>query len=492
MARPDRVSRTLFAQEQNEPLLLELPNVIGVATGQRQTGGEFTDEICVQVFVQRKLSQDQLSDWEMVPDRVAGYETERIRTDVIEITLPEALQDTTRYRPVRGGVSIGPESSVSAGTLGGWACDDTDDTIVLLTNNHVISNLDTMPAARRIVQPGRLDGGTLPDDLIGQLKRDVSLTTVANPPTAGLPAVTQVDAAIGTIEVGRQDQVVDIGPAVYEVQAPAVNMDVQKRGRTTRQTTNGRITTINGTFNVTYRNRTRLGRIGNTFVVTSTDGNPFSNAGDSGSLVFNQAEGRVQGTRPVVGLLYAGGTLQDGTPVTLANDINAVFGALQLSTVCTCVVRAMLRSVFSPRRAADLGVTSTGLLLRFKEQQLRILRESILRATPFGRVLDELVTTRAAEVGSLLTEDEEAFGLAVTLLEPWIYKFTNLAILEARIDEETVANTERLVRYLGRKRRHLRPELDGVMQAVQAMAGVPVRRLLQQGGKKPPPPRKRR
>jgi hypothetical protein len=482
MARPEKFSRIMFAQEQHERSLLGLPNVLGVASGRRQRGGKFTDELCVQVFVQRKLPEAELSDWARVPDHVVGYQGERVRTDVIVMSVPDAQQDTTRYRPVRGGVSIGPESSVSAGTLGGWACDNTDDTIVLLSNNHVISNLDTMPAAGRIVQPGRLDGGTLPGDVIGDLKRHIALATVANPPTAGLPAVTQVDAAVGTIDVARQDQVVDIGPAVYEVQAPAVDMDVQKRGRTTRLTTNGRITSVNGTFNVTYRNRTRLGRIANTFVVTSTDGNEFSRPGDSGSLIFNQAEGQVQGTRPVVGLLYAGGTLGDGTPVTLGNDINAVFGALNLSTVCTCVVRALLRSLSSSGRQLD--DRSASRFMRFKESQLRSLREQILRASPFGKVLDGLMTVHAAEVGSLLTEDEEAFGLAVRLLEPWVYKVTNLEILDAEVDEQTLANAEDLVRYIVRQRRDLRAELEGALNSAKAMRGVPVRRLLREAARK--------
>jgi hypothetical protein len=76
-----------------------------------------------------------------------------------------------------------------------------------------------MPAARRIVQPSRLDGGTLPGDVIGSLKRHVPLATVANPPGKPLPSVTAVDAAIGSIVAERTDEVLQIGPGIYEVQA---------------------------------------------------------------------------------------------------------------------------------------------------------------------------------------------------------------------------------------------------------------------------------
>ena len=80
----------------------------------------------------------------MIPDELAGP-SGAAATDVVEVYGVRALQDTTRYRPVPGGCSIGPEQSVSAGTLGGFACDNADDGIVLLSNNHVISNLDTLP-----------------------------------------------------------------------------------------------------------------------------------------------------------------------------------------------------------------------------------------------------------------------------------------------------------------------------------------------------------
>ena len=223
--------------------------------------------------------------------------------------MPEALQDTTRYRPVPGGCSIGPEATVSAGTLGGWACDERDETTVMVSNNHVISNLDAMPTLRRIVQPARLDGGVLPGDVIGRLKRHQQVNTVANPPTVPVPT-SVVDAAIGSIDAGIDidHDVLAIGPAIYELRAPALNMNVQKRGRTTQLTTNGRVTTVGATFTCTYRNRTRISQIQNAFRITSTDGNPFGSPGDSGSLIFDQAAGQLNGTRPVVGLLYAGGT----------------------------------------------------------------------------------------------------------------------------------------------------------------------------------------
>ena len=480
MSNGDDFTRVLHAQEQNQERLLELPAVIGVASGPRVKRGKRTRELCVQVFVERKRPLEAIGAAERVPPTLSagGQSADAVATDVIEITPPQEHQDTTRYRPVPGGSSIGPESSISAGTLGGWACDNRDDSVVLLSNNHVISGLDTMPVARRIVQPARLDGGVLPGDVIGSLKRHVALATVANPPGMPLPAATAVDAAIGTIDVDRDDDVLQIAPAIYELQAPAVDMDVQKRGRTTRLTTNGRVFSVNGTFTIRYRNGTRLGRVANTFLIRSTDGNTFSRAGDSGSLIFNQREGALRGTRPVVGLLYAGGSFDDGTPFTLACDINAVFGAMNLTTVCTCVVRAILRSVFG---SLAIDEAAEHRLVRSKERQLRALRSRVVRKTKFGKAFDDFVSAEAPALAKALMEDDEAFGLAVRALEPWLSRRTTLDMLEAEVDPETVATVRRLTKVLGSSAKGVRPQLAAIAAAVEKAEGRTVGELLRKG-----------
>jgi hypothetical protein len=459
----ESVIATMAAQEQVEEDLMQLPNVIGVGTGLRVRGGRMTDELCVQVLVDKKMPPETLAPSETVPKRVPGP-LQDAATDVLQVTI-EPQQDTGRYRPVPGGISIGPEASVSAGTLGGWACDSTDDTTVFLTNNHVISGLDTMPVLRRVVQPGRLDGGVLPADIIGRLKRDVIVNTVPNVAGA-MPPLSVVDAAIGTIDVDLTHNIRQLNvPAIYEVQAPALRMNVQKRGRTTRLTTNGQITTINTTILITYRNRTRLGQIQNSFIITSTDGNLFSNAGDSGSLILNQARGQLQGTFPVVGLLYGGGTNQFGTPITIANDINAVLGALNLETICTCVARAIIRAVFGAREAS--GAVLRPELVR-KEKQLRRLRDQIARAGRFGAAIDELITQEAAGVGRVLAEDEKAFAHLVRALRPFVEKPSNEELLRTALSRETV---ESLLKFSSRVTAGSR-DLSGKLSLVKEVASA--------------------
>lgn len=479
MARPSRENVVRYAQEANQEQLLALANVVGVGTGLRIRNGESTDEICVQVFVERKLTPEALDAWQTVPATVPGYEGANVRSDVVAALVPYALQDTTRYRPVPGGCSIGPEATVSAGTLGGWACDERDETTVMVSNNHVISNLDTMPTLRRIVQPARLDGGVLPGDVIGRLKRHQQVNTVANPPTVPIPT-SVVDAAIGSIDAGIDidHDVLAIGPAIYELRSPALNMNVQKRGRTTQLTTNGRITTVGATFNCTYRNRTRISQIQNAFRITSTDGNPFGSPGDSGSLIVDQAAGQLNGTRPVVGLLYAGGTFTTppNLPFTDANDINAVFGALDLTTVCDCVVRAIIRAIFG-RGAADEG-SATGL-----ERQLRRLRAR-LADTEFGTAIDDLVTREAAIAGRILASDDEAFELAVKVLQPLAGRASLTKLLETPLDDETVAAVGRLTALFGRHDRRLGREVKMIHGVLRGLQGSTFGEVLKAAGPK--------
>jgi Peptidase family S64 len=481
MANPDRVARVSAAQELHAERLLKFPNVVGTGTGYRQLRGRFGNEVCVQVFVQGKFDPSELPEWAVVP-REVHLRDERVRVDVIDVGFVFAAQDTTRYRPVPGGCSIGHQDRIDASTLGGWACDLRDSTIVILTCNHCISNLSVASAPAGILQPGRLDGGVIPGDLIGALKRFVPMTT-GTPPVA----VTAVDAAIGTITANRTDDVLQIGPAIYELGTPALGMAVQKRGRTTRFTTNGTITSVNVQVTVNYG--TTSGLIGNAFIVTSTDGNAFANRGDSGSLIFDQRQGLLNNTRPVVGMFFA---VSNGGVTTWHNDINVVFQQLNLTTICDCAIRALIAAIGGASRGSAGSDTAADSELRKKERQLRRFRDQIMAETPFGKKVVDFVESEAADLLGAIVEDEEAFGLAVRTFDPWIQQRTNADILDAELDPETVANLGRLTDRIGKVAPRLRGQLRAMKASVAAVEGMRVRELLEAGKLQPARPRKRR
>jgi hypothetical protein len=469
MTTHEEIRGILRAQELNTERLLSLPNVVGTGTGYRQQKGEFTDEVVVQTFVQQKYPVDHLPDWAIVPREVTGPEGEPIPIDVIEVGFVYAAVDPTRYRPVPGGCSIGHQNSVDASTLGGWACDLADDSVVLLTCNHCIANLSVASVPGGIVQPGRLDGGAVPGDLIGQLKRFVPITTGAS--CMGLP-VTPVDAAIGTITEPRTDEVIDIGPAIYELGAPTLEMAVHKRGRTTEYTNNGVITSVNVQVCVNYGGV--LGVIGNAFIVTSTDGAAFANRGDSGSLIFDQSPGELEGTFPVVGMFFA---VSNGGITTWHNDINVIFDQLRLTTLCDCAARALIEAISGTSERTERQVVRRDIV-REKDLQLRRLRARVLRGTSFGKLAEEYLVPETAHLARVIMEDDEAFGLAVKTLRPWVLQRTNFDILESELDEETVENFGRLADRVAEVHPDLKRKMRTMKLSLAAVKGKQVRQVL--------------
>ena len=116
-----------------------------IGIGRKLVAGRKTDTLALRVYVAEKRPLSELEPEELVPSsvRFLSRKAERestLQTDVIETPppRPEAIDPETRIRPVPGGVSGG--ISGSTGTIGGWVWDLTDDTIVLLSNNHVLLN----------------------------------------------------------------------------------------------------------------------------------------------------------------------------------------------------------------------------------------------------------------------------------------------------------------------------------------------------------------
>jgi len=78
----------------------------------------------------------------------------------------------------------------------------------------------------------------------------------------------------------------------------------------------------------------------------------FSAKGDSGSLIVTQ-----DSCPQAVGLLFAGGTLQNGTPVTIANPISAVLSGLKVSMVGGCTVAAAADGATADVMAGNVGMS---------------------------------------------------------------------------------------------------------------------------------------
>jgi hypothetical protein len=280
-------------------------NIVGVGVGEKISGGQYTGEQCVTVYVVAKAPKRSLAASAMVPETVRG-----VRTDVIATGEIHAFPFRGRYRPAQGGVSVG-HIRITAGTLGCLV--GRGKNLYILSNNHVLANVNSGHIGDAIVQPGPYDGGHAPADTIARLSQfvPINFSGGVNIVDCAIAQTTPELVARTNIAYGR------IGSPPI---APVISMLVKKGGRTT-QFTRGRITDVSATIRVGYGTAgTALFR--NQIVIVSLTSAPFSQGGDSGSLIVTDS-----GARPT-GLLFAG-----STTTTIANKITDVLAALSVSIV---------------------------------------------------------------------------------------------------------------------------------------------------------------
>ena len=322
------------AKRQYASNLLSRRNVVACGVGFKESEGQLSDEPCVVVSVTRKLPKAQLSPEDLVPQFL-----DSVKTDVQEMGVFHAwqLEPKDRHRPFMPGVSCG-HAYVSAGTFGCLVRRGED--LFILSNNHVLANIDKASRGDAIIQPGRYDGGTLADK-IAVLEEWVPLQTGSEEsdcPWANSAAelLTSVASAVGSnsrlVAVSEQaaDNKVDcaiarplspdlVRPGILGIGIPkgvrvgTLGMQVQKSGRTTGRTL-GQIRQVEVTVQVGYRGR-------DVTFVSQFMATGMSAGGDSGAAVLDME-------RYVVGLLFAG---SDGA--TLINPIRAVLSALNVQIV---------------------------------------------------------------------------------------------------------------------------------------------------------------
>ena len=211
-------------------------------------------------------------------------------------------------RPVPIGVSTGhPE--VTAGTIGARVTDGSN--VYALSNNHVYANENSAVIGNAVIQPGKIDGGSSPDDDIGTLAAFVPIDFSGG--------VNYVDAAIALSSLAWLDNTTPpdgYGAPKSTIADASIGMKVLKYGRTTGQT-KGRVYAINVTADVGYDSV--VARFENQIVITP---GTFSAGGDSGSLIVVDSKRTNDHHKPVA-LLFAG-----SSQYTIANPIGLVLDAL--------------------------------------------------------------------------------------------------------------------------------------------------------------------
>jgi GH25 family lysozyme M1 (1,4-beta-N-acetylmuramidase) len=188
---------------------------------------------------------------------------------------------TKRIRPIYGGLSVS-HKDVTAGTISLIVRDKTTKELLLLSNNHILANLNKGKKGDAIVQPGIADGGNVSTDTVGYLERFVEMRDGATADCAIAKLTSKDISRYGILSLGD----------VWFLENPKVSMAIEKFGRTTGFTT-GKVTAINGTFKV---------GAGNTqYTVKEVFTSDIrSSGGDSGSALAERY------TAKLLGILFAG------------------------------------------------------------------------------------------------------------------------------------------------------------------------------------------
>ncbi len=173
------------------------PNIAGAGFGRRVVGRGAPECPALVVYVHKKLSMSLIPPSVRLPRKIY-IGNDFIEVDVVE-TGPFYTQSFTgRERPAPSGISIG-HTNITAGTLGCLVNDNTDGTLCILSNNHILADANGASIGDPSIQPGDADGGSSPADDIATLKRFI---------TVDCAGTNRVDAAIA--EVINKADVVDM------------------------------------------------------------------------------------------------------------------------------------------------------------------------------------------------------------------------------------------------------------------------------------------
>jgi hypothetical protein len=307
--------------------MLKCDCINGYGLGVKRTSGrEKKDQLAIIVFVNKKLSLrnlplvNRIPQQIRIPDSRAPGGVLEFFTDVQEARF-SSLEYISKMRPAKSGISIG-HIDITAGTLGGLVRDSQSSKTVILSNNHVLANSNDGTVGDSILQPGPYDGGTDPADRIATLTRFVPIDFSEE-------GENRVDCAIAT-PVSPNDvlwNTIDIGPATPAEKRNLGDSDIglyaHKTGRTTEHT-QGYVQAVFATVQVKYDLFQKATFVDQIIVSQSPNEEPFSQGGDSGSLVYDY-------DNKCIGLLFAGSEASEDEPArTIVNPMGYVMQELKI------------------------------------------------------------------------------------------------------------------------------------------------------------------
>jgi hypothetical protein len=287
----------------------DAPSTVALGIAPRKKG-----DFRLAVRVQKRAFESS-REVELITKQAKGEVDIRYVGRVGKLTTPWHQQ---RQRPLLIGCSVG-HLQITAGTIGCFVQPRGGGSLCILSNNHVLANENRAKKGDAVLQPGALDGGAKPDDVVAKLLHFVRLKR---------PGINFVDCATAEITgdpgvnltklrglgkfAGLGDAFVDEGQAVSKI------------GRTTGLT-HGTVTAFE-LDNVVVRFDVGNVRFDNQIEIEGSGNKAFSDGGDSGSVIVDAA-------KRGVALLFAGsdqgGT--NGKGLTYANPLRMVLDALKVN-----------------------------------------------------------------------------------------------------------------------------------------------------------------
>jgi hypothetical protein len=296
-------ARFLAAYDAVADELGRIPGVVEVGIGLRRRGGRLLEEPAFIVSVQEKRPESELPPDQIVPRTIHGFPT-----DVEVYRPPKPLlgfndeKDKKNYKTKVGGVAIKAEDASGTGTLGCFCRQNGDNSVVLLSNHHVL-----------------LGGSAKVGSGVGQPAYDASCCCTCNEIGKVLKGDKNLDCAIASLNsnvpfypkvrrIRRADNSVEEEGTIKGTADPVMNQVVWKVGYKTGLT-RGTISKITPRVEIA--------------VAAAFD--RFADRGDSGSVVIEKATGNI------VGLLYA--ITDDAGDTGLAKKITAVQNVMNITVI---------------------------------------------------------------------------------------------------------------------------------------------------------------
>ncbi|KEI10488.1 hypothetical protein Z957_01760 [Clostridium sp. K25] len=285
---------------------LNKSNVVGIGCGYKIKNGFYTNQLCIQVFVRKKLPLNELNTNDLIPSTYKG-----IPTDIKETGGFTACSLTQKIRPTPGGYCISNEYNTDySGTLGCLVKDNKH--LFLLSNNHVLAMMNKLSLGTKIIQPSGHFGGDSKTDTIATLSKYIEIKFIEDRGIYFNYTDCSIAKIIDKSLVSPEIALVGIPKGIT---TPELNKNVKKVGAISELTT-GVITSIHNTITVDYYTIKKSAIFKEQIVTTK-----LAESGDSGCILLDE-------NNNAIGLLMSG-----SENVSTFNPIDTVLKELNVNLV---------------------------------------------------------------------------------------------------------------------------------------------------------------